>query len=104
MSGQKMCFVHVLLNALQLKAAGHEVKIVFEGESVKLPPLLMQESNQLYQKALEKGLIAGVCLACAELLGVMDEIKALQLPLLDDMNGHAGLKPYLDENYEIFIF
>ncbi len=36
MREEKMCFVHVLLNALELHEAGHEIKIIFEGMSVKL--------------------------------------------------------------------
>ena len=30
MREEKMCFVHVLLNALELHEAGYEVKIIFE--------------------------------------------------------------------------
>ena len=80
MEGKKMCFQHVLMNALDLKAAGHEVKIVFEGEAVKLPPVLAEEGNALYKRALDGGLIAGVCYACAHMLGVKEEIEALSLP------------------------
>ena len=37
MTGEKMCFQHVLMNALDLHKDGFEVKIIFEGASVKLP-------------------------------------------------------------------
>lgn len=104
MEGKKMCFVHVLLNALDLKDAGNEVKIIFEGEAVKLPPILEEEANPLYSKALEAGLIAGVCLACAQVLGVKDDIERINLPLLKDMSGHAGIRPYVEDGYEILIF
>ena len=104
MRGEKMCFVHVLLNALDLAQAGNEVKIIFEGESVKLPPLLNQEENPHYLKALEQGLIAGVCKACSVMLGVNDEITKLNLPLLADMSGHAGMRPYMEEHYEVIVF
>ena len=43
--------MHVLLNALQLSEAGHEVKIIFEGESVKLPSDLALEDKKLYLQA-----------------------------------------------------
>ena len=104
MEGKKMCFQHVLMNALDLKAAGHEVKIVFEGEAVKLPPVLAEEGNALYKRALDSGLIAGVCYACAHMLGVKEEIEALGLPFLNDMNGHAGMKPFIEKDYEAFVF
>ncbi|HHV42984.1 MAG TPA: hypothetical protein GXX72_09165 [Clostridiaceae bacterium] len=101
MQGKKMCFLHVLMNALQLTEVGHEVRIVFEGESVKLPSVLAEEKNKLYSKANEKGLIAGICLACSAQLGVLEANKALDLPLLDDLNGHAGILPFLKEDYEV---
>lgn len=104
MTGQKMCFVHVLLNALDLKDAGHEVKIIFEGESVKLPPVLAKEANPHYKKALDLGLIAGVCFACSKMMGVMDDIEELNLPLLKDMTGHAGMRPYTEDGYKVLVF
>lgn len=101
MNGEKMCFQHVLLNALQLAGAGGQVKIIFEGSSVKLPSILTAEGNKLYQKALEADLIDGVCLACSRMLGVYEANVALGLPLLDDMNGHAGMLDYVTDGWQV---
>ncbi|MCK9522384.1 MAG: hypothetical protein M0R76_04970 [Proteobacteria bacterium] len=101
MSGEKMCFNHTLLNALQLAEAGAEVKIIFEGASVKLVPVFEEENQPLYRKAKEKGLIAGICLACSKVMGVYDQNVASGLPMLDDMSGHAGVKPYTDAGYQV---
>lgn len=101
MQGNKMCFMHVLLNALQLSEAGHEVKIIFEGESVKLPSDLALEANKLYLQAHDKGLLAGICFACSAQLEVLELNKATGLPLLKDMNGHAGILPFVKEDYEV---
>lgn len=54
MTGEKMCFQHIFLNALDLDAAGYEVKIIFEGASVKLLPQFHKEENPLYLKAQTK--------------------------------------------------
>lgn len=104
MGGENMCFTHVLLNALDLHAAGYEVKIVFEGQSVKLPGQLEEKKDAMYMEAKEKGLIAGVCQACATMLGVLDAVKETGLPLLNDMRGHAGIKPFADQGYETVEF
>ena len=104
MMGEKMCFLHALMNALDLSESGHEVKIVFEGKSATLPPVLANETKKKNKKALEKGLIDGVCLACARSMGVEEEIKKLELPLLADMFNHAGVKPYTDKGYEVLTF
>ncbi len=104
MNGEKMCFTHVLLNALDLSGAGGEVKIIFEGMSVKLVPVLEQEANPLYKRAKEAGLIAGVCLACSKSLGVHDAVVESGLTLLSDMSGHAGVKDYISDGYKVLVF
>ena len=101
MTGEKMCFVHILLNALDLAAAGHQAKIIFEGMSVKLVGVFEKENHPLYKKAKEAGLIEGICLACSRVMEVYDENLASGLPMLDDMNGHAGMKKYLEEGYKV---
>ena len=98
---EKMCFLHVLMNALQLSDTGRDVRIVFEGASVKLVGPLEEEQNPLYMKAKAKGLIAGICLACSKVMGVYEQNAATGLPLLDDMNGHAGMKPLMDLGFVV---
>lgn len=104
MGGENMCFNHVLMNALDLNEAGYEVKIVFEGQAVTLPPVLEEKKDAMYLEAKEKNLLAGVCQACATMLGVLDGVKETGLPLLNDMRGHAGIKPFAEEGYEVIEF
>lgn len=101
MTKEKMCFVHILLNALDLAAAGHDAKIIFEGMSVTLVGEFEKENHPLYKKAKEAGLIVGVCLACSKMMEVYEENLASGLAMLDDMNGHAGMKKYVEDGYEI---
>lgn len=101
MTEKKMCFQHVLMNALELKDSGAEVKIIFEGGSVKLVSEFEEENNPLYKKAKEAGIIAGVCLACSKVLQVYDKNLESGLAMLDDMNGHAGMKMYIEEGYKV---
>ncbi|NLJ65152.1 MAG: hypothetical protein GX337_07155 [Christensenellaceae bacterium] len=103
MKEEKMCFAHVLLNALELYEAGNDVKIIFEGMSVKLPSALTKEANPLYQKALDSNIIVGVCRVCSKMMGVLEENEKLGLPLLDDMKGHAGIKSYLENGYNVIM-
>ena len=101
MTGNKMCFNHILLNALDLADNGIEAKIIFEGESVKLVLVLEEEKNTLYLKAKEGGLIAGICLACSKVMGVYEVNLESGLPMLSDMSGHAGMKAYLEAGYQV---
>lgn len=101
MTGEKMCFQHILMNALDLASKGDEVKIIFEGASVKLISVFESENNLLYTKAKEQGLIAGVCLACSKVLGVYEQNTKTGLTMLDDMNGHAGMQAYIQDGYSV---
>lgn len=102
-----MCFIHVLLNALDIKAKGDEAKIIIEGASVKLIPELVKPGNPLnglWKKNLAAGLVEGVCKACSNKLGTLNAAKEQGLTLLDDMSGHPGMSTYSDKGYEIITF
>lgn len=101
MQENPMCFTHILLNALDLHSSGHEVKIIFEGASVKLPSQFEKDQNKLYLEAKKLGLISGICKACSKVMGVLEDNEKLNLPLLDDMSGHAGMKPFIERDYMI---
>ena len=106
-NGDPMCFIHVLLNALDMKSKGNEPKIIIEGASVKLIPELVKPVNPLnglWKRNLEAGLVAGVCKACSSKLGTLEAAKEQGLGLLDDMSGHPSLSAYRDKGYEIITF
>jgi len=106
-NGDPMCFIHVLLNALDMKAKGAEAKIIIEGASVKLIPELVKSGNPLnglWKKNLEAGLIEGVCKACSSKLGTLEAAKEQGLTLLDDMSGHPSMAAYRDKGFEIITF
>lgn len=101
MTGEKMCFQHILLNAMDLHLSGSEVKIIFEGASVKLVSTFEKENNPLYRKAKEAGIIAGICLACSKMMDVYEENLESGLEMLEDMSGHAGMKTYINDGYQV---
>ena len=106
-NGDPMCFIHVLLNALDMKAKGHDPKIVIEGAAVKLVPELVKPGNPLnglWKKNLEADLVEGVCKACSNKLGTLEAAKEHGLTLLDDMSGHPSMAVYRDKGYEIITF
>lgn len=106
-NGDSMCFIHVLLNALDMSARGDEAKIIIEGASVKLLPELEQADNPLHglwQRTLDAGLVEGVCKACASKLGTLETAKKQGLTLLDDMSGHPSMSAYSANGYEIITF
>ncbi|MBF0302832.1 MAG: DsrE family protein [Desulfamplus sp.] len=106
-NGDPMCFIHVLLNALDMKSKGDDVKIILEGASVKLVPELVKPENMLnglWKKALHANIVDGVCKACAQKLGTLDDSVKQGLTLLDDMSGHAGMAGYQKQGFLIITF
>ncbi|SNR69015.1 hypothetical protein SAMN04488503_0883 [Humidesulfovibrio mexicanus] len=102
-----LCFVHVLLNALDLDAKGARAGIVLEGGATRLAGPMAEAGhflNPLYRKARERGLLFGACRACSNKLGALAAVEALGLPLLDDMSGHPSIAGYQAQGYAVLIF
>ncbi|TVM30224.1 DsrE family protein [Oceanidesulfovibrio marinus] len=105
--GEPLCFIHVLLNVLDMNERGHEAIIVLEGESVTLVAKMAQEGHMLhplYVKAKDKGHIAGACKACSAKLKATDAVLAEGLPLLEGMSGHPSMAEYVEKGYAIVTF
>ncbi len=103
-----MCFVHVMLNALDLKKEGNTVEILLEGEATKIPMLYLQnpklEFNPLWNQIIENKLITAVCKACSKKMGSYDAVVELNLPINGDMSGHPPLSKWTKEGFDIFTF
>jgi len=106
-NGDPMCFIHVLLNALDMNAKGYTAKVVVEGAATRLIPELAKPDNPLnglWEKTKTAGLIAGVCKACAGKMDTLDAVKDQGLELLADMNGHPSMSGYLQDGFEVISF
>lgn len=105
--GDPTCFVHVLLNSLDLHEKNQGGRIVLEGEAVTLVEAISGPGHflsGLYQKVKEKGLIEGACRACAAKLEATPAIEAQGIPLIGDMSGHPAMAPYLEKGFEVITF
>jgi len=106
-NGDSMCFVHVLLNAIDMKEKGYDVKVVIEGSATRLVNELNDDEqpfSKLYKEVREKGLFDCVCSACSAKMGVLEGLKDQRLPLCKDMKGHPGLAKYIEQGYEVITF
>lgn len=106
-NGDPMCFVHVLLNALDMKDKGHDVRVVIEGAAAGLIKTVAEKDHPLHglwEKIKAGGGIEGVCRACSAKMGTLKEAERQGLKLLDDMSGHPGMAGYVDRGFEIITF
>ena len=102
-----MCFIHVLLNALDMNEKGYTAKIIIEGSATRLIPELVKTENPLYQlweKVKLEKLVEGVCKACSNKMNTLEAAKNQGLTLLDGMSGHPDMARYKDEGYDIVTF
>ncbi len=105
--GDPMCFVHVLLNSLDLHAKGMGGKIILEGDAVALVPEMIKTDhflNKLYIKVKQENLFIGACKACSTKLKVRDAIEAEEIPLIGEMMGHPAMSEYIEQGYTILTF
>lgn len=99
--GELMCFVHVLLNALDMSSKDMDVKIIMEGEAVKLVKELQESNNSLYLKAKELGLFDCICKACSAKMGVLEYNQNSGIPMSDEISGHPAMSGYIKKGYQI---
>ncbi len=105
--GDPMCFIHVLLNSLDLNEKGMDGRIILEGEAVKLVPEMAETShflNKLYTKVKDLDLIVGACKACSHKLGVAEAIQKEDIELIGEMSGHPAMSEYIEKGYRILTF
>jgi len=106
-NGDPMCFIHVLLNGLDMHANGVETKIVLEGAATQLITELDKTGhplNPLWEKARQQDLIDGVCKACSNKMGTLATAEDLNLNLLSEMSGHPSMARYMAEGFEVITF
>ncbi|HDR00546.1 MAG TPA: cytoplasmic protein [candidate division WOR-3 bacterium] len=101
------CFSHVMLNALEMRDRGWEVKIVLEGEATKHVAVMRNETkpyHALYRRTLNEGLFDCVCKACATKFGVLQAAIEQDIKACDEMEGHPAVGRYLADGWEVLVF
>jgi len=102
--GELPCFAHALINGLDMKKRGWDVKLVIEGSATKLIKDLADPEKPfaaLYQKARDAGIIDCVCRACCKMMGALAAAEEQGLPLCDELGGHPSMARYIEAGYRI---
>jgi hypothetical protein len=94
-----------LMNAQELKEAGDDVVIVFDGSGVESAAAFADskhQANAVFESVRDR--IQGACSFCASMHRVKDQLEAAGIPLLADHNGHASLRKLMMDGYQILTF
>ncbi len=96
---------HALLYAKELKEAGIEVKLIFDGGGTAWLREFRKADNPLrplYEAVKATGAVAGVCKYCVSAFGGKPEDATDEgLPLDEEYQGHPSLAALIKENYRI---
>lgn len=96
-----MCFMHLVINAIDFYNKGIPVKIIMEGEAVTIIEKLEKGQNKPYLKAKELGLFDCICKACSAKLGVLEFNETVGIPIKGNLQGHPAMEDYIKDGYEI---
>lgn len=105
--GDPLCFIHVLLNGLDLYERGLGGEIVVEGDAVTLIPEMAAPGHFLhsaYRRAREAEIIHGACRACSNKLGVAEKVEKEGVALVGDMANHPSMGAFIEQGYDIITF
>ena len=94
-----------LKTALELKQAGDDIVVLFDGSGVESLAVISDPGNKLHPLAVAlHDNILGACKFCAASHKVTDAIQGAGWPLLADHNGEASTRKLLVDGYQILSF
>lgn len=97
--------VNALVAVKELKEAGDDVALVFDGAGTRWLGELVKTGHPahlLFQAVREK--VTGACRFCADAFNVEEEIRQQGVVLLEDFDQHPSLRTYLSEGYQVITF
>lgn len=97
--------VNALMVAGELKDAGDDVTIVFDGAGTRAASAFADSShdyNELFESVRDK--VSGACEYCAGAFQVKEEVQRAGIDLLDEYKGHPSVKRLIDGGYEVVSF
>lgn len=106
-NGDPMCFIHVIIKALEMLGKGYDIKVIVEGSATKLIYEFENEDNPFYKQFNDlknSGLIDCFCKACSKKMGALKEVERLRFPTCAELIGHPSMAKYIEEGYRIITF
>jgi len=100
--------VHALVYATELKEAGYEVVLIFDGAGTTWYDELSDPDSQssilfMYETFKKAGIAEVVCDHCADAFRVKNRLLSRQSPLLSEYEGHPSLVKWIRKGYQLII-
>jgi hypothetical protein len=97
--------VNALIAAKELKEAGDEVRVIFDGAGTQWPGVLADpehKSHKLWESVADT--VAGACGYCAGAFDATDSLHHAKVRLIDDYHGHPSIRALLADDYQVLTF
>jgi len=100
---------HAFMYAIDLARHGHSIRLLLEGDATQSLREREGRFGELFEEARALGLLVGVCKMASSGCGdksrdVIDLARESGLPLIDTLDGHAGIESFVSEGYEVVTF
>lgn len=94
--------VHALLYATELKEAGYQVTLIFDGAGTEWAKALLDPENKLhsaYVKLQGLGVTEIICDFCSRAFRVQEDLQKGKVPLAAEFQGHPSLVKWIKQGY-----
>jgi hypothetical protein len=100
--------IHALLYTRELKEHGHDVVLVFDGAGTEWAeewtrPDSTNKLTTMYRELSKPGVTEIICDFCAGAFQVKDALKARQIELSGEFQGHPSIARWADKGYQLVI-
>lgn len=96
--------VHGLLYTKDLKEAGHDVQLIFDGAGttwIKEFERPEHKYHNLYKEVKAKGLIGGACEYCAKAFKVDGAVTEAGIKFRGEYSGHPSIAQLIQQGYTL---
>jgi hypothetical protein len=97
--------VNALVAAKELKQAGSEVRLYFDGTGTRWPAELSKKehiAHQLYESVKDR--VYGACTFCVTAFGAKDSVQNCKVELVDEFEQHISIQKLLAGGFQIMNF
>eukprot|EP00914_Ancora_sagittata_P003409 GHVO01007089.1.p1 GENE.GHVO01007089.1~~GHVO01007089.1.p1 ORF type:complete len:119 (-),score=7.78 GHVO01007089.1:72-428(-) len=97
--------VNAMVTVRELKQAGDEVRLYFDGTGTRWPDVLSRKdhiAHQLYESVKDK--VAGACLFCANAFGTKGSVQNCNVKLVDEFEQHVSVRALASGGFQIMNF
>lgn len=97
--------VNALEAVKELKEAGDDVQLIFDGAGTKwIGELSKPDSKAKALFASVRDRVTGACAFCAGAFGAKESVKTCEVPSLSEFDGHPSFKKLISAGYQVITF